>query len=218
MKIFLALPNLGEIATGNVWNLLQWQSDPTLDVELYMPEGLVPGEKARNACHKAFIESDCDVMFCLDERTVPQPWFLDKLIGHIQDGKQFVSACVQTLKTGKGGEPYLAPLGVRWNEELGGYSPCFSAALTELHASSISCALITREVMESVERPAFETKFLSEYGDEVVTSDFAFCEKVRAAGYQIWIDYDLLCRHYQRLETKNFNTMLHRVVREARGE
>jgi len=215
MKIFLALPNLGEIATGNVNNLIAWKSDPTLDIELFMPEGIIPGSRARNVCHKAFLESDCDVLFMLDERTVPAPWYLDKLLGR---NKDVVAACVQTMKLGRENEPYLCPLGFRWNNDLNGYQPTFSIGLTQVNVASCACMVVRREVMENVRRPAFETTYEGEFGEQGITCDFDFCEKVKEAGYDIWMDYDILCRHFQRLETKNFNKMLHCTARRVKGE
>jgi len=210
MKIFCAIPNLGEIATGNVWNLLHWKSDPTLDIEVYLPEGVVPGSRARNVIHQAFLQSDCDALFMLDERTVPQTAYLDKLCYHLRT-KDIVSACVQTIQLDAAKQPHLVPLGFRWHDDVGGYLHENSIGLTEIHTGSISCCLVRREVMERVERPAFQTVYDGEFGEEGMTCDFDFCEKVRAAGYRLWMDYDMLCRHYQRLETKNINAMLNRV-------
>jgi len=223
MKIFLAMPNLGEVSIGNVNNLLAWQHDPTLDIEFYMPDGIRPGATARNKCHKAFLESDCDVLFFLDERTVPMPWFLDKLLGYVNPEmtlhpRDMVAACVQTYKAGTGGEPYLAPLGFRYNQESGGYQPEFGAALTEVHIATCACTVIRREVMATVERPAFIAKPLGEFGETVMTCDFDFSEKVRAAGYRIWMDYGILCSHYQRLNVKTANRMVRRTAKWAKGE
>lgn len=212
MKIFCGIPTLGEISVGNVRNMEIWKADPELDIEFFITEGIVPGACARNQIHKSFIESDADVLFLLDERTVPAPWMLKKLLSYDKD---FVAAAVQTIKLGHQREPYLSTLGFRWNDVLKGYQPEFSIGLTEVHVSSVSCSVIKREVMEKVERPAFVDVLTGEYGESCTTNDLHFCELIREAGYRVWVDYGCLCRHFQRLETKTINRMLRRAKRDG---
>lgn len=214
MKIMIAQPNLGQISTENVSTLLKWFGSERYELEWYAPARTRPHDRARNRCHKHFLESDCDYMFWLDAHTCPPANTLDRLLYHDKD---MVAACVQTIKSTDKGH-ILAPLGFRWREDLNGYAPCYSACLTQVHIAPCAATLIKREVMEAVKRPAFSWGDIrDEWGIEGLSEDFFFAERVREAGFEIWMDYDLLCSHWQRIDVAVINQMLHRVAKEVKA-
>ena len=211
-SIFIAQPNLGEISTNNVARLLRWFGCERYNLEWFAPPGVIPHDRARNLCHREFIEnSDADYIFWLDANTIPPARALDRLLYHDRD---VVACCVQTQKSQDDGSIRLVPLGFRKSFTSEGYAAVVSTGLTQVHIASCAATLIKREVMEGVGPRAFSWGDVSdEWGVEGLSEDFYFCERVIEAGYEIWMDYDLLCRHWQRSDMLIINQMLHRASR-----
>jgi hypothetical protein len=203
-SICIATPNLGEIATDNVVNLLSWFASGKYALKWYAPQHVKPWDRARNLCHKAFLESGMDYLFFLDEHTVPPVDVLDRLLA---DDKDIVSATAQILKT-DGGKHVLIPMAMRWDNGAQGYRPHFGSGLEAVDVTTLAATLIKRKVMEAVPRPAFRFTYTDEFGTDGLSEDFYFCERAKAAGFEICNDYRILCSHKTIADTKMINTML----------
>ena len=210
-RIFIATPNLGEIATGNVLNLLAWFASGKYELKWFAPQHVKPWDRARNLCHKAFLESNAEYLFFLDEHTIPPVDVIDRLLA---DDKDVVSATVQVLKT-DGGTPVLIPMAMRWDEKAGGYKPYWGRGVERVDVTTCACTLIKRVVMEKVERPAFRFTFDDEFGTDGYSEDFYFSEMVRQAGFEIYNDYRVLCSHIARVDMRIINDLLVKEVRNG---
>lgn len=73
-------------------------------------------------------------------------------------------------------------------------------------ATGMGCALIKREVFENTEFPWFLYEEDPDKGIRSITEDMHFYRKVRAAGYEVWIDPTVKCGHIKTVEIteKNF--------------
>lgn len=82
-----------------------------------------------------------------------------------------------------------------------GYVPHDPAeGLQAVDAISTGCFLVSRRVIEAVKD---KQPFMRHWGEDgLVTKgcDFAFCDKVKAAGFDIWADYDKSCRHFKQVD------------------
>jgi len=208
-RIFVAQPNMGLISPCHVVNLFEEAKEHTL--YYFAPERYIPHDRARNLCVKTFLESPCDYILWLDDDS-----YLDGpcLTRFLRLGYDFVAGAFQTVK-GHVGMGYLKTTCMRKQGE--GYTPVYSAFISEVDVASLSCALIKREVLEAIELPAFSWgDFKDEWGIEGFGEDYYFCRKVRAAGYRIWVDFQSLGHHWVGMDTLALNKMMHRV--ERRGE
>ena len=185
-SIFIAIPNLGNIATDNAMNLLAWFGSGKYDLKVFAPQNVKPWDRARNLCHKEFLNERHDYLFFLDANTIPKPDILDRLLAH---GVPMVAGLVQIW------QEHLIPMSMRWDKEANGYKPHYGDGLQQVDVTTCACTLIKREVMESVERPAFAFTQSDEFGTEGLSEDFYFCKRVREAGFPIAVDFDAICDH-----------------------
>jgi len=185
-SVFIAIPNLGNIATDNAMNLLAWFGSGKYDLKVFAPQNVKPWDRARNLCHKEFLANTHDYLFFLDANTIPQPDILDRLLAH---DVPMVAGLVQIW------QEHLIPMAMRWDDKSNGYKPHYGDGLQSVDVTTCACTLIKREVMESVERPAFAFTQSDEFGTEGLSEDFYFCERVKAAGFSIAVDFDAICDH-----------------------
>ena len=185
-SIFIAIPNLGNIATDNAMNLLAWFGSGKYNLKVFAPQNVKPWDRARNLCHKEFLASKHDYLFFLDANTIPRPDILDRLMAH---AAPMVAGLVQIW------QEHLMPMSFSLDKEKDGYVPHHGEGIQTVDVTTCACTLIKREVMETVKRPAFAFQHDDEFGTSGLSEDFYFCERVKAAGFQIAVDFDAVCDH-----------------------
>lgn len=69
---------------------------------------------------------------------------------------------------------------------------------TRIRATTIggSTVLIKREVFEKLEQPWFRASYRIDNGDYAEKEDEYFSRIARAAGYELYVDPDIVCKHY----------------------
>jgi len=199
VKIFVAVPNMGQIATDLVMRLMEWMAEGP-PIVLYAPQNVIPPHRVRNLCHKAFLESDCSHLFIVDGDTIPPPNALRQLL---EDRKPLVSAVVQAWKEG-------GPMAVafRWNEALGGYAPHYGNGVEKVDIATLACCMIERDVMEKVGPRAFSWEDTDEWGTEGYSNTFVFCRRLGRLQIPIHVDYRLLCGHRKTVDLAEVNALL----------
>lgn len=202
-SIFIAIPNLGNVATDNMMNVLNWFMSGRYDLKIFAPQGIRPLDRARNLCHKAFLEDQVrhDYLFFMDANTIPPVDILDRLLAH---DVPMVAGTVQIWNA----EYKLMPMALRRNDALGGYVPHVGEGLQDVDVTTCACTLIKRHVMEQVRCPAFAFTHEDEYGIDGLSEDFYFCEGVKAAGLPIGVDFDVVCDHDLHLRSLEVNRAL----------
>jgi hypothetical protein len=206
--IFVAQPNLRLISPYLVVNRFSEAKNHTL---LYFaPEAVTPHDRARNLCVKAFLETNADYMFWLDDDSYLERPVLKQFL---DADKDYIAGVFQTIKMSPEG-PLLLPTVMNMGKEM--YAPAYGMGLTEVEVAPLACALIKRCVIEDVEKPAFSWgDMFDEWGIEGYGEDVFFCRRVREKGYRIWADFRTLGHHWLRMDTLAVNHMLRRV---AEGE
>lgn len=222
-SIYIAMPNTGTLRVHHTDNLLRWFASGKYILKWAAITGFFPHDRARNECHKRFMAASTDeimpelskhfeagidvprydYMLFLDADTVPPPGVIDKLL---DDDKDMVSATVQTWKI-ENGVAVLIPVALRMSDE--GYKVHWaSSGVHEVDATTCACTLIKREVLEGVGKRAFQFKADDEWGTDGIGEDFYFCERVKAAGFSVWNDYDIACDHHKEVSTLKVNALL----------
>lgn len=156
--------------------MMPWDSYATSQ-STYLPD-------ARNTVHQNFLETECDYLVMLDSDVLPPHDFVDRLLAH---KKPIVGGWYR-----KKGEPYppcvydyhhTDPDGIRrYNvrREPG-------KGLESVDAAGAGCWLVHRDVAKAIGPKPFSM----EHGGE----DLEFCWKVKEAGFDLWIDWDVKCDH-----------------------
>jgi hypothetical protein len=139
---------------------------------------------ARNSIHNGFLATNCDWGIMLDSDVMPPPDFLDKLLAH---NKPFVGGWYRQ----KGGKNL--PVVYDFDEELNARGEDAwriratpGTGLEKVDAAGAGCWLMHKSVAKAIgESPLTVT-----WGE-----DFELCQKVREAGFEVWIDWNISCAH-----------------------
>jgi len=142
-----------------------------------------------------------DYLFFLDADTVPPVDVIDRLLAHDVD---MVSAVVQAWQYG--GPTAIA---MRWSDEKEGYLPHYGNGLERVDIATLACSLIKREMMEGLLPGVFAFEEPEDaWGIEGYSEDFVFCRRAKAAGFEIYTDYSILCSHHKRVDLAEVNSIL----------
>jgi len=60
--------------------------------------------------------------------------------------------------------------------------------------------LVRRDVLEKIKPPYQITTYNEDYTHVELSEDFYFCDKVREAGFDLWVDPNVICHHYHNLD------------------
>jgi len=158
-------------------DIMPWD-DTGITMNTYLP-------MARNYLHKRFLESDANWMVMLDSDVLPPADFLKKLMAH---NLPIVGGWYK--KKGGNSEPVVYD----YVEESGkdGYywwrirkKP--GRGLEKVDGAGAGCWLLQKKVAEAIGEQPYEM----EKGGE----DMDFCMKIKKAGFDIHIDWDIACAH-----------------------
>ena len=216
-SIFIAMPNMGTLAIGHTQNLMTWALSGKYRWEWKPVTSISPHDRARNECHRLFMESECEYMLFMDADTVPPVDALDKLLAADKD---MISATVQTVQS-HNGEPRLIPIALRWNEDDKndvGLKPYIATGIERVDATTLACTLIKRAVMSAVGPRAFQFEYSDEYGTEGCGEDIFFCRKVTEAGFEMWNHYGILCSHFKEFNTVDVNNLMNVACRQGQSK
>jgi len=209
--VFVGIPTIdGNISVWNAMNLAKWAANrETYEMQIFPQPYVSPHDSARNLIIEAFLTSECSHLFMLDTQTVPVAYFLDVMLAHNVD---MVSAIAQVIQPDGVGKLHLIPVAHRLID--GQPMPFWARGLQECFWTTCACTLVKREVIKSLELPAFSFGY-NEYGERVSAEDYRFCQRVLEAGFKIHVDFDLLCSHFKNLDMKLANKMLLDVAKQG---
>lgn len=155
---------------------------------LYSPDGMEVGE-ARNHIVECGLRDGVEWMFFLDYDVAPPPNALVKLLSL----KVPIAAGVYHLKQ----VPSYPLIQIKgWDYAFEDYE---IGDLIKADGSGMGCTLIKMDVFKKIEKPWFKT--VHQYvgnGSRLLpgmTEDIYFCEKARAAGFDIIVDTSIQCGH-----------------------
>lgn len=60
--------------------------------------------------------------------------------------------------------------------------------------------LIRRDVLEKLKKPYQKHEYTEDYTDTVLSEDMYFSDKIREAGFDIWVDPEVICHHYHYMD------------------
>ena len=191
-KIFIAIPTQGSMRTELARTLNIWISSDKYDLSIYTNDDH-PLDKARNICVSEFMKTNCEYMFWIDSDMNCSLDTLDKLLIHDKD---MVSAiCLWWKYVQETGQHALIPMAVKGEAVISG------RGCTEVDRSNVNCTLIKREVLEKLGPGKFYYDFTNQERTELNSSeDYTFCDAVNAAGYQIFVDFDIITSHYKTVD------------------
>lgn len=158
--------------------IMPWD-DIAITMSTYLPE-------ARNFIHNIFLEKMTNIewLVMLDSDVMPPPDFLERLLKH---NKPMVGGWYR--RKGGRNEPVVYDYSGMGADGKYDYHqrPGQGFGLESVDAAGAGCWLMHRKVAEAVGRSPYNM----EHGGE----DLELCQKVKAAGFDIWVDWSIACAH-----------------------
>ena len=206
IKLYFALLNHGWIRNEVAAHQLpQMQKTPGVELRWEQPwmTWHSPIYSNRNKIVKRFLASDCDFLMMQDDDVIP--------VGHnpaeLVHANKDIVGCPAKVRSEGGTLDWVAYVK---NEELGGYVTCNLAAapttadLLEVDIIGTGLIIIARRVLED---PRMRGAFLVENDEDGICTwgtDFAFCKRARANGYQVYTTPHRICEHIKEI---GFNSL-----------
>ena len=183
MKLYLAILNSGWIRREMTYTVIPWILQ-TQGVEVVWEDPALswghPIHSTRNAITQRFLATDCDFLLMIDDDVVPlhnpaEIVFADRdVVGCPTKVRQANRSCNWNLYQHIGGG-YL-PVDLRRAPSNGD--------IVEVDIVGSGCIMVKRCVLESIK--AAWTCESDEHGITTYGTDFAFCRRVKEAGFQVW--------------------------------
>jgi len=161
-----------------------------------------PIDVVRNRQGDSFLKSDADCVLLLDSDIIPHP----ELLALVEHEKPVVGGlCFSFKYYPLGDDPYggafPSPVAFkRFSSDSQArlevrYQPIKDlVGLVECDAVGCGALLVAREVFEAIEPPWFKTLYRPN-GALELREDQYFSERVKEAGYRIYVDCNLVCGH-----------------------
>ena len=154
-----------------------------------------PTDQARNEICAAALKVEADYLLFLDCDMVHPPDLIERLLAIRQP---VVTARYHIKKP-----PFAACVFMEDRVTPGPHvyrTVHFGRGVFEIHACGAGALLIRRDVLQTLYERGGHNWFRYQRGlnpphDFSISEDMWFCEQVRAAGYAIWCDWDLMCGH-----------------------
>lgn len=203
IKVFVATPTTGTIVDLQTYALRAIEKKYAGKVELVYPKQCVRRifhDFARNGMVEEFMESGCDILWFLDSDISPPTDILNLVV---EDGDKWdLAGAPYPVFMTPGGEKDPAIVYCVYDNAKGvGYAPTDipRSGKTFVNAVATGCMFIKRGVLEKMEKPYFNFEYKNETREMTVGEDLGFCRKVNAMGYQFFVDYSLVCKHYKNV-------------------
>ena len=130
-----------------------------------------------------------DYIFFIDDDVLPPLNAIQKLFSHKKD---FVSGLYFAKQ-----EPHFPQIFTHNKETKERYDAVYDYPkdeLIEVDACGAGCMLINRDIFKKLKQPYFQ--YIPKSEDKPRKGeDFFFCEKVKKAGFKIYCDTSVICRH-----------------------
>ncbi len=143
-------------------------------------------------------------LFFLDADTLPCSDFaIEKLLYHNKAVTAGVTPIIRgNLATGRGDITcYWSAL--KWDEQ-GEYDTIgindLPRKLFKSPRVGGTTILLRRDVLEKLKKPYQKNTFSEDMTQQILSEDFYFSDKIREAGFDIWVDPDVKCHHFHNFD------------------
>jgi len=176
-----------------------------------------PVDANRNKIVYNFLNNtEHDWLLFLDDDMIPHKGFDVKKL--INSGKKVVSGL--TVVMAKGVPSPLIMKKLEGNDEVRYRTFNVSdleedgTSLVEVDGVGTGCLLIHRDVLEAIKPPWFRFQF-TENGELKLSEDYTFSNKVREAGFKMFIDCEAIVGHAKNVDLYDLNKLLAKVVQKG---
>lgn len=235
MNVFVGIPTLsGTMPIDIVMGLHDAMANTGHKIQLHYERGATPVDIARNRICKRFIESKCDVLWMIDDDTLPPENLGDLLTVDGDIVSPIIVGAQPVPPDGKLGIFNVAymknPKGdwrtMDWEVR--------DTGILDIDAAGTGCLMIRRHVLEDP-RMRLPSRFVDHFGQEreldaddppaifaihrkpngewLCGEDLSFCDRAKSLGYSIKLHTGVVCGHLKQIDLKSL--LLHNAKTEA---
>jgi hypothetical protein len=224
MRVFVGIPTLsGSMPIDIVQGLHDAMATTGHSIVLHYERGSTPVDLARNKICGEFLRSKCDVLWMIDDDTLPPP-NLAELMSVDGDIVTPIIVGAQTLPNGK-----LGIFNVSYMKNAKGDWRTMdwevrNTGILDIDSAGTGCLMIRRHVIED-ERMRLPKRFIDLFGEEreledtdppalfeikrkpngewLCGEDLSFCDRARSLGYSIKLHTGVVCGHLKQIDLKS---------------
>lgn len=192
-RLWIAVPHEGWVRAELVVWLLRHSGDRRFHSRFQMSHA-APVSHNRNLIVKRFLETDAQWLLFLDSDVLPP----DDLLDRVYLDKDVLSLPCPVYKGPQSDGPTFSMNFVP--------EPDFRERLQrgEMLVPAVRAGtgvmLIARRVLEHRHMRGAFLDIFDEDGLRVMGEDYAFCERARAAGFEVWVDMSAACGHVKEVD------------------
>ena len=195
-KILIAVPTMGYVHAYLVNIILGWvaaaMQHGRYSLNFYTTVNVQPVDNARNEIVEEFLRGDSTHLLFIDSDTLPPLDAIEKMLAHDKD---IVTGITAIVESDDGLNFYR-----KWNvvgmndKHVQAHTGFFQAK-----ACGSSFLLIKRKVFEGLPKPHYRFLYTdSAKGEPVIVSeDIHFTANATDAGFELWVDTELIAKHYK---------------------
>jgi hypothetical protein len=189
MKVYLAIPTMGHVATG----LAEWVSKQEMKPHYYT--NIRPVAYARIQIVADFLASRDDVLLMVDHDTIPPEYAIKQMTDLIHHGADVVTGITPILRNDGTTTPnvYRAHDEVEKRQSFG----MLPKEPFEVVGCGASCLMVTRDILSRVPDPKFKT--IEFDNGKYCSEDLYFCDAVRAVDGTIVAHPEVKCKHVKEI-------------------
>lgn len=207
-SVFLTVPNGGTLTTATsayIMQLAGTAANHGINVRLCFPPKSNSIDDSRNRTVDDFRQTPCGWYVTIDADTQPT-----KSIWPLLALNRPVIGLPYPIFNETLDPPFAF---CAWDEVDGKLRPHRPTdGLQRVDMVGAGCLIIRRDVLL---HPLLRAPFMSDWGDHgerAVSSDLAFCRRVREAEFELYTHYDYPCRHYTTVELLSMATAYGRKI------
>jgi len=209
-SVYIAIPaSDGMVVSDLVANLLCWTHDLRYRVVVDVKKALFPQDNARNTLVKEFKKTDFDLLWWIDNDIAPPKDALHRMVTILEErGDIDALSAVGFSMRGEKGEYFPYPVTLRSDKD-GNYKVYYGNGIEEVDAVGGACVMVRRKVYEAIERP-YEFVYHKD-GTLKLTCDFRVWQKVKEEGFNLFVDFDLLCDHQRKCSILGVQNLMNKL-------
>jgi len=205
VKVYCAVPTTGTVSDTHHYFWRNAEKKYGDRIEFVWPEACVRRifhDYARNSHVEEFLKTDADILFFLDSDVCPPDEIFDLVT---EDGDKWQCAgapypVFMPANQSADRRPVVLFTAYKKNKQGGlSASDVPRSGKEYIDGLATGCLFIKRKVLEQMERPWFAFEYEDKTRLMTAGEDLSFCRKVGDLGYNFFVDYSKVCRHYKNV-------------------
>ena len=207
MKIFLAIPTINRLYPDMVKALFEINKNTEHEITLRFISSQ-PTDVVRNKLVEEFLETDCEVLWFMDDDAIPPVDILSLLEGPFD----IIAPLTYIYQ-----EHNLIPNLWMIDGKKKSVKKTDGKQLEKVDACGMGCVFIGRNVFEGMEKPYFKFVTNVNHNTLLESETFYFFKKVKKLDYNVYVDPRMNCGHIKHMNLDLVAYQMSKAVKNYKG-